>query len=357
MHKIKVLIIDDSAVTRQILNKIISSDPELDVVDTAIDPLIAVKKIEKYQPDVITLDLELPRMDGLTFLKKLMTHNPIPVVIISSVTEKGSRNAIAALELGAVEVISKPEVSTPEKLIDVSQNIQEAIKAAFHAQVKKLATSPAQSKPMTRIQLPIVTPTKNHFKKQSSDIIAIGASTGGTEALRQVLIDVPSNSPGILVVQHMPEMFTKSFAERLNSLCQIIVKEAEDNDEVIDGRALIAPGNRHMVLVKNSGKYFVRLLDTDKVNRHRPSVDVLFNSVAKLAGANAVGIVLTGMGEDGAAGLLEMKNAGGHTIAQDKESSIVYGMPKRAAELGGANDILSLTQIANFLNATLIKSL
>jgi two-component system chemotaxis response regulator CheB len=354
MRKIKVLIIDDSAVTRQILNKIISADSELEVVDTAIDPIIAVRKIEKYQPDVITLDLELPRMDGLTFLRKLMNQNPIPVVIISSVTEKGSRNAIQALEAGAVEVISKPEVSSPEKLMSVSQNIQEAIKAAFEANVRK-AVPVVPS--FERVMFSAVTPSKNYLKKQSESIIAIGASTGGTEALRHILTDVPVDTPGILVVQHMPELFTKSFAERLNALCKIIVKEAEDNDEVVDGRALIAPGNKHMMLVKRSGKYFVKLLDTEKVNRHRPSVDVLFRSVAKEAGQFAQGILLTGMGEDGAAGLLEMKKSGGHTIAQDKDSSIVFGMPRRAIELGAATDVLSLNQIASFLNHTLIKSL
>jgi two-component system chemotaxis response regulator CheB len=198
---------------------------------------------------------------------------------------------------------------------------------------------------------------KNHYKKQSTGIIAIGASTGGTEALRQILIDAPVHSPGILIVQHMPETFTRSFAERLNTLCSIVVKEAQDNDEVIDGQALIAPGNRHMILIKHCGKYFVRLLETDKVNRHRPSVDVLFSSVAKLAGSYAQGILLTGMGEDGAAGLLEIRNSGGHTIAQDKESSVVYGMPRRAMEMGAASEILSLKEIANFLNHTLIKSL
>jgi two-component system chemotaxis response regulator CheB len=354
MRKIKVLIVDDSAVTRQVLSKIISADPELEVVDTAIDPIIAVRKIEKYQPDVITLDLELPRMDGLTFLRKLMNQNPIPVVIISSVTEKGSRNAIKALESGAVEVISKPEVSSPEKLVNVSQNIQEAIKAAFLANVRKTIPVVHSSE---RVMFSAVTPSKNYLKKQSESIIAIGASTGGTEALRHILTDVPVDTPGILVVQHMPELFTKSFAERLNALCKIIVKEAEDNDEVVDGRALIAPGNKHMMLVKRGGKYFVKLLDTEKINRHRPSVDVLFNSVAKEAGQFAQGILLTGMGEDGAAGLLEIKKAKGHTIAQDQESSIVFGMPRRAIEMGAANDILSLNQIASFLNHTLIKSL
>jgi two-component system chemotaxis response regulator CheB len=354
MDKIRVLIIDDSAVTRQVLSKIISGDQDLEVVDTALDALIAIKKIEKYQPDVITLDLELPRMDGLTFLKQLMTTKPIPVVIISSVTEKGSHNAIRALELGAVEIISKPEVSSPEKLVEVSQNIQEAVKAAFSAQVRKLS-QPVNSQQWKSINYTVR--PKNHFKKQSRNVIAIGASTGGTEALRQILMEVPVNTPGILIVQHMPELFTRSFAERLNSLCNIIVKEASDNDEVIDGQALIAPGNKHMILIKNSGKYFIKLLDSDKVNRHRPSVDVLFKSVAREAGVNAQGFLLTGMGEDGAAGLLEIKNSGGYTIAQDKESSVVYGMPKRAMEMGAAEEILSLTQIASFLNHTLIKSL
>jgi two-component system chemotaxis response regulator CheB len=245
-------------------------------------------------------------------------------------------------------------VSSPEKLMSVSQNIQEAIKAAFEANVRK-AVPVVPS--FERVMFSAVTPSKNYLKKQSESIIAIGASTGGTEALRHILTDVPVDTPGILVVQHMPELFTKSFAERLNALCKIIVKEAEDNDEVVDGRALIAPGNKHMMLVKRSGKYFVKLLDTEKVNRHRPSVDVLFRSVAKEAGQFAQGILLTGMGEDGAAGLLEMKKSGGHTIAQDKDSSIVFGMPRRAIELGAATDVLSLNQIASFLNHTLIKSL
>jgi two-component system, chemotaxis family, protein-glutamate methylesterase/glutaminase len=354
MNKIKVLIIEDSAVTRQVLSKIISEDHDLVVVDTAIDPFIALRKIEKYRPDVITLDLELPRMDGLTFLKQLMMDNPIPVVIISSVTEKGSRNAIKALELGAVEVISKPDVSSPEKLVAVTQTIHESIKAAYNARVIKLKESSAFG---TGTPIKFKLPSKSQIKKQSTSIIAIGASTGGTEALRQILTDVEVGIPGILIVQHMPESFTKSFAERLNSLCNIIVKEAEDHDEVMDGQALIAPGNKHMILTRYSGKYVVRLLDTEKVNRHRPSVDVLFRSVAREAGSRAQGILLTGMGEDGAAGLLEMKNAGAYTIAQDKETSVVYGMPKRAAELGAATDILPLHQISHLLNNTLIKSL
>jgi two-component system chemotaxis response regulator CheB len=344
MHKIKVLIVDDSAVTRQVLSRIISSDEELEVVDTAIDPIIALKKIEKYQPDVITLDLELPRMDGITFLTQLMKTNPIPVVVISSVTENGSRKAISALEAGAVEVITKPQISTPEKLNEVSTNIQTAIKSAFGANVKSKEINSAY-----RLQFNYRDIGKIHTIKSSKTIIAIGASTGGTEALRMILEELPSNSPGLVIVQHMPEMFTRSFAERLNSLCALIVKEAEDNDEVLDGRALIAPGNKHMIIVKRNHSYFVKLSDAEKVNRHRPSVDVLFKSVAISAGNQALGVLLTGMGEDGAAGLLEMKNSGSDTVAQDKDSSIVFGMPRRAIEIGAAKSVLPLHQIAKHI--------
>jgi two-component system chemotaxis response regulator CheB len=355
MSKIKVLIIEDSAVTRQILSKIISSDHELEVIDTAIDPLIALKKIEKQRPDVITLDLELPRMDGLTFLKLLMSQSPIPVIVISSQSVRGSRNAIRALELGAVEVMVKPDVSSPEKLLSVSSEIQLALKAAYEANVRRIL--PRSIFHNDNFKLPSSTQQKDFTKAASNNIIAIGASTGGTEALRTILADLPVTSPGVLVVQHMPEMFTRSFAERLNTLCKIEVKEAEDNDEVMDGRALIAPGNKHMILVKRGGKYFVKILDTDKVNRHRPSVDVLFKSVAHEAGATCTAVILTGMGDDGAAGLLEIKNAGGHTIAQDKESSVVFGMPRRAIEMDAAREILPLTQISKSLMNTLIKSI
>jgi two-component system chemotaxis response regulator CheB len=351
MRKIKVLIIEDSAVTRQVLNRIISSDEELEVVDTAIDPLIAVRKIEKFNPDVITLDLELPRMDGLTFLKKLMDQSPMPVVVISSMTEKGSRNAIRALELGAVEVITKPDISSPEKLMDVSQDIQQAIKAAFQVNVGRLV--PGLVRVSDELKSHNIISRKFYPRNNSSKIIALGASTGGTEALKNILMELHPDSPGVLVVQHMPAGFTKSFAERLNTLCTIDVKEAEDRDEVIDGRVLIAPGNKHMVLVQLSGKFFVRIMNTAKVNRHRPSVDVLFSSVAKRAGALAKAILLTGMGEDGAAGMLEIKNAGGHTIAQDKDSCVVFGMPRRAIEIGAATDILPLNKIANYLNTNL----
>lgn len=354
MAKIKVLIIDDSAVTRQVLTRIISDDVELEVIDVAIDPLIAVKKIEKNRPDVITLDLELPRMDGLTFLKKLMFQNPIPVVVISSVTERGSRQAIRALELGAVEVITKPDLSSPEKLTGVAMSIQFAIKAAYQAKVKRLVS--LQVAPIATYKLPSAV-EKNTEWTGSTSVIAMGASTGGTEALKNILTELSPDCPGILIVQHMPEVFTKSFADRLDALCAIQVKEAEDLDEVVNGRALIAPGNRHMILVKMGGKFLVRILESEKVNRHRPSVDVLFMSVAREAKSQSQGILLTGMGDDGAAGLLEIKNAGGHTIAQDKESSIVFGMPKRAIALGAATEVLSLKQIATSLNTTIIKSL
>lgn len=340
MRNINVLVIDDSAVTRQVLTKIISADPELQVVDTALDAFIAVRKIEKFKPDVITLDLELPRMDGLTFLRELMSKSPIPVVVISSAGERGSRKAIEALEAGAVEVISKPDVSSPEKLLAVSQSIHEAIRAAFHAEVRK------RTRDIRRSNLVV---QKSLVKNASTRLIAIGASTGGTEAIKDVLSDLPSGCPGIVIVQHMPELFTKSFAERLNTLSSMNVKEAEDRDEVVDGRALIAPGNKHMTIVNRHGKYVVKLNSEDKVNRHRPSVDVLFRSVAQVAGLNAMGILLTGMGEDGAAGLLEIKRSGGHTVAQDRASSVVFGMPRRAIEIGAASEILPLSQISKYI--------
>jgi len=339
MSKIKVLVIDDSAVTRQVLTKIISADAALQVIDTALDATIALRKIEKHQPDVITLDLELPKIDGITFLKKLMKDNPMPVVVISSLSQRSSRKAIEALEAGALEIITKPDVSSPEKLAEVAANIHEAIKAAFEAKLSKSSFKQTESSIETR-QL------KAQIKTSSSHIVAIGASTGGTEAIKEILCQLPPTSPGIVIVQHMPEMFTRSFAERLNTLCDIIVKEAEDNDEVIDGRALIAPGNKHITVVERGKRFFVRLSTAEKVNRHRPSVDVLFRSLARIAGQHTLGILLTGMGEDGAAGLLEIRNKGGHTVAQDRGSSVVFGMPRRAIELGAACDVLSLTQIS-----------
>ncbi len=343
MRNISVLIIDDSAVTRQVLSKIISTDPELQVVDTALDAFIAIRKIEKLKPDVITLDLELPRMDGITFLKELMRVSPVPVVVISSVSERGSRKAIEALEAGAVDVITKPDISSPEKLAAVAQNIHEAIKAAFQARVKKTSSIRTYAMPS---ELPLI---KNAFTSASSKIIAIGASTGGTEAIKNILCELPASSPGIVIVQHMPEMFTRSFAERLDTISSITVREAAHGDEVKDGCAFIAPGNKHMTIIKRGGKYFVELNTADKVNRHRPAVDVLFKSVAQMAGSNASGILLTGMGEDGAAGLLEIKNTGGHTIAQDRTSSVVFGMPRRAIEIGAANEVLSLDQIVKYI--------
>jgi two-component system, chemotaxis family, protein-glutamate methylesterase/glutaminase len=352
MDKIKVLIIEDSAVTRQVLNKIISGDAELEVIDSAIDPFIALKKIEKNKPDVITLDLELPRMDGLTFLKNLMAENPIPVVVISSLTDRGSRKAIHALELGAVEVITKPEVSSPAKLENVSLNIRLAIKSAFQAKVRRRI-----SVPLNDNYQKIAMPSKKITRTESTTVMAIGASTGGTEAIKNILTSLSTECPGVLIVQHMPEVFTKSFADRLNQLCAIEVKEAEDLDEVVNGRALIAPGNRHMILVKRQSKFVIRLLDDEKVNRHRPSVDVLFKSVANEARSQSLGVLLTGMGEDGANGLLEIRNTGGFTIAQNKETSIVFGMPRRAIEIGAAMEVLSLKQIATTLNNIQIKSL
>jgi two-component system chemotaxis response regulator CheB len=343
MREIKVLVIDDSAVTRQVLTRLISCDPELQVVDTALDAFIAMRKIEKFKPDVITLDLELPRMDGITFLKALMRTTPTPVVVISSMSEKGSRKAIEALEAGAVEVITKPDVSSPDKLAVVAQNIQEAIKGAFQAKLRKSNFSIMPSGIFD------AAPQKKYPTSASSKIIAIGASTGGTDAIKNILCNLSPSCPGVVIVQHMPEMFTKSFAERLNSLSKIIVREAVENDEIMDGCALIAPGNKHMTITKQGNRFFVQLSAKEKVNRHRPSVDVLFFSVAKTAGSNATGVLLTGMGEDGAAGLLDIKTNGGHTIAQDRASSVVFGMPRRAIEIGAACEVLSLGQIAKYI--------
>lgn len=351
MRRINVLVIDDSAVTRQVLSKLISTDPELYVIDTAIDAVIASKKIEKLRPDVITLDLELPRMDGITFLKQLMATAPIPVVVISSVSEHGSRNAIDALSAGAVEVISKPDISCAAKVTASAQMIHEAIKAAFDARLNLRPTLPVQ-----RHSVPRRVDRKDHSSTSSTKVIAIGASTGGTEAIASILTQLPVNCPGVLIVQHMPEMFTRSFAERLNSICNIRVKEAEDNDEVMDGVALIAPGNKHMELSKRNGKFVVALHEGEKVNRHRPSVDVLFTSIAQQVGAHVNAMLLTGMGEDGAAGLLKIRRSGGNTIAQDKGSSIVFGMPRRAIELGAACEVLSLQNIPDYVR-TKISSL
>jgi len=342
MKKIKVLIIDDSAVIRQTLTTLLSQDPEIEVIGVAADPYIAVTKIAEEVPDVITLDVEMPRMDGLTFLRKLMSQHPIPVVVISSLTDKGTESAIMAMEFGAVAVLKKP--NSYSMLSMDTHNIVDAVKAASKSRLVRRS----QQESKNRI-LKVKQPYNESMARTTDKVIAVGASTGGTEAILEFLQAMPIDSYGIVVVQHMPEIFTRSFAERLNRICDITVKEAAQGDSVIKGRALIAPGNKHMELKRSGARYYVDLNDHDPVNRHRPSVDVLFKSTAKYAGKNAIGIIMTGMGADGAAGMLEMKNAGAETVAQNEETCVVFGMPKEAIRLGGVTKILPLNMMANYI--------
>ncbi|MBN2126369.1 MAG: chemotaxis response regulator protein-glutamate methylesterase [Deltaproteobacteria bacterium] len=335
---IKVLVVDDSAIVRKVLTEELSRERGIEVVGTAPDPYIARDKIVRLKPDVITLDIEMPRMDGLTFLKKLMRYYPLPVIIVSSLTRKGGKLAMEALSLGALEVISKP--SAAYSVGDMSVQLADKIRAVAHVNVQ--AKAPAERTPSPERT---ETATKA-LAATTNKIIAIGASTGGTEAIKAVLTGLPHNSPGILIVQHMPAKFTTSFAERLDSLCAVNVKEAEDGDSVVNGRALIAPGNYHMLLRRSGARYYVQVKNGPMVHHQRPSVDVLFKSVADYAGANALGIILTGMGADGADGLLRMKEAGAATIAQDEESCVVFGMPKEAIKMGAVDRVIGLQGIA-----------
>lgn len=346
--KIKVLIVDDSALVRQALTSIFSSDPQIEVMGTASNPYIAVTKIQKEVPDVITLDIEMPRMDGLTFLKKIMSQHPMPVVIISSYSDKGSTNALKALEYGAVEVVNKPILSSKEAIEEAKIGLCDVLKAASIAKLrKKTAFTPITVQPKLTADA-VLAKTKTFSTVTTDIVVAVGASTGGTEALKVFLETMPVDSPGIVIVQHMPEHFTRSFANRLNDLCKIRVKEAANGDQVTKGLALIAPGNKHMLLKRAGTNYYVEITEGPLVNRHRPSVDVLFRSTAKFAGKNAIGIIMTGMGDDGARGLLEMKEAGARTAAQDEKSCVVFGMPKVAISLGAAEKVLPLEQLASF---------
>ncbi len=336
--KTKVLIVDDSAVVRQIFAKELSRSSEIEVVGTAPDPFVARDKIVKLRPDVITLDVEMPRMDGITFLRKLMKYFPMPVIVVSSLTAKGGQLALEALDAGAVDVMCKPGAAY--SVGDMSVALIDKIMAASVVDIKKK---------ITRAERPTAAVTRLSLTKTTNKVIAIGASTGGTEALREVLEVFPSNAPGTVVVQHMPEHFTRSFAQRLDSLCDVQVKEAEDGDSVVPGKVLIAPGNSHMLLRRSGAKYFVQVKGGPPVCHQRPSVEVLFSSVAKYAGANAVGAILTGMGRDGASGMKEMKEAGAFTVAQDEKTSVVFGMPKEAIALGGVDKVLPLNRIAEVL--------
>lgn len=344
--KIRVLVVDDSAVVRQALTAIIESDPQLEVMGVAHDPFIAAKKIAGEIPDVITLDVEMPRMDGLSFLKKIMSQHPIPVVIISSLTEKGTETGIRALEYGAAEIITKPKMDIKDFFSESSIQICDAIKAASCAKLSRRQFHPKSVSPKLPATAVLPRFRNKSMIKTTELVVAVGASTGGTEALRVFLESLPVDSPGIVIVQHMPEQFTRSFANRLNDLCRVSVKEAAHGDLLTRGKVLIAPGNRHTLLRRSGAKYYLEVKDGELVNRHRPSVDVLFYSTAQYAGANAVGIIMTGMGDDGAMGLLELKNAGAYTIAQDEASSVVFGMPKEAINKGAAAKVLPLDKIA-----------
>ncbi len=369
--RIRVMIVDDSAVVRQTLAALFEDSPEFEVVATAADPYIAAKKLTTVVPDVITLDIEMPRMDGLSFLKHLMTQHPLPVVVCSSMAESGSANALTALEYGAVEIVEKPKMGTKRFLEESRVRVYDAVRAAYASRhgLRRLpgapaapAAPPSRSRPpspaprsslgLTEIEpkrnadVVIAPPDGRRVPETTEKIVCIGASTGGTEALREILQAMPLNAPGIVVVQHMPEKFTAAFAQRLNALCEITVKEAENNDSVLTGHALIAPGNRHMVLKRSGARYYVEIREGPLVSRHRPSVDVLFRSAARSAGPNAIGVIMTGMGDDGAMGMREMHDAGAYTFAQDEATSVVYGMPNEAVKRGGVDESVALGKIS-----------
>ena len=333
---IRVLVVDDSAVVRKIFANELGSDPEIEIVGTAPDPYVAREKIIRLKPDVVTLDIEMPRMDGLTFLRKLMRHYPLPVVIVSSLTQGGGKMALEAVESGAVEVMCKPGAAY--SVGDMSVDLIEKVKAAAHAKIQTPRPTPRDGERTGERQPLSLTRTTNK-------VIAIGASTGGPAALQSVLEKFPPNAPGALIVQHMPEGFTHSLAARLDELCVVEVREAEDGDSVVPGKVLIAPGSQHLKLQRSGALYQVQVQAGPLVCRHRPSVEVLFNSVARYAGANAVGVMLTGMGDDGAQAMLNMKQAGAATIAQDEESCVVFGMPKQAIRAGAVDYVESLDNI------------
>jgi two-component system chemotaxis response regulator CheB len=348
MKKIRVLLVDDSAVVRQVVLALLEREPDIQVIGAASDPLFAMDKMAKEWPDVIVLDVEMPRMDGITFLKKIMAERPTPVVICSTLTERGAETTLQALAAGAVDIITKPKVSLKGFLEQSSAELVAAVRAAAQANVKQLVRNAAAITPVgAKLNADaILSPSSGQAMAQTTErIVAIGTSTGGTQALELVLTALPRVSPGIVIVQHMPEKFTASFAARLNTLSQIEVREAKNNDRVIPGLALIAPGGKHMLLKRSGAYYHVEVVDGPLVNRHRPSVDVLFRSVAKFAGKNATGIIMTGMGDDGARGLKELHETGARTYAQDEASCVVFGMPKEAIKLGGVDRVIALDDI------------
>ncbi|MDR2186577.1 MAG: chemotaxis response regulator protein-glutamate methylesterase [Azonexus sp.] len=345
--KIKVLLVDDSALVRQVISKALAADPGIEVIGVASDPLFALQKMQSLWPDVLVIDIEMPRMDGITFLKKIMAEHPTPTVVCSSLAGEGTGAAFEALAAGAVSIITKPTVGLKDFLEDAANDIVHAVRSAARANLRAVRASTAvAANPPKLTADAMLAPASNRALARTTDqVIAIGTSTGGTQALEAVLTQLPATALGIVIVQHMPEKFTGMFAQRLNNLCQIEVREAKNGDRVTPGRALIAPGGRHMMLQRSGAQYVVNVADGPLVNRHKPSVDVLFRSVAKFAGANALGIIMTGMGDDGARGMKEMHEAGARTIAQDESSCVVFGMPKEAIKLGGVDQTLPLEQI------------
>ncbi len=342
--KIRVLVVDDSALVRQTISGILVSDPDIEVMATAGDPFAAARKMRDEVPDVITLDVEMPRMDGITFLQKLMAQHPIPVVICSSLAGEQSATALKALEYGAVEIIQKPVVGTKKFLEESRIQICDSVKSAAISRMKKVLKF-KKIEPKLSADAMLAGPTRAMLET-TEKIVVLGASTGGTEALRVFLQQLPMDAPGMVIVQHMPENFTRAFAKRLNGICRVSINEAENNDPVLRGQVLIAPGNDHLLLKRSGARYYVEVKTGPLVSRHRPSVDVLFRSAARYAGKNTVGVIMTGMGDDGAKGMLEMKQAGAFTIAQDEASCVVFGMPNEAIKLGGVDRVISLEQIA-----------
>jgi two-component system chemotaxis response regulator CheB len=353
VQKIKVLCVDDSALIRSLMTEIINGQPDMTVVATAPDPLVARDLIKQHNPDVLTLDVEMPRMDGLDFLEKLMRLRPMPVVMVSSLTERGNEITLRALELGAVDFVTKPKVGIRDGMLDYSEKLADKIRAAARARVRQAAPVQHSAAHAAHAQAAAAAPLFNNPLLSTEKLIIVGASTGGTEAIREVLVPLPPDAPAVLIAQHMPPGFTKSFAQRLNGLCRITVKEAEHGERVLPGHAYIAPGHAHLLLARSGANYIAHLSDEPPVNRHRPSVDVLFRSAAQHAGKNAIGVILTGMGRDGAAGLLEMKKAGAYTLAQDEASCIVFGMPREAIALGAADEITSLAEMSRRVMARL----